>query len=198
MSATVEFFYDFSSPYTYLAWTQLGPLMKRTGATLVNRPMLLGGVFKLTDNTMPARVMNKASYMAKDLKDWQDAYGVEFSFTPHFPLNTLKAMRGAIAAQEKGIHDAYAARLWRAAWVEGANLTELDVLAALAAEAGFPRDEFVAALENPAIKQKLIDATGEAAERGAFGAPTFYVNKDDMYWGNDRLDLMERAIKRAG
>jgi len=135
----------------------------------------------------------KGEWMLGDLGRHADRYGVPFRMNPHFIFNTLSAMRGAIWAQAQGRLEGYDRAMFEAAWATGGDLTTPESLATIAAQAGFDPDAFVAGIQDPAVKQSLIDETNRAVERGAFGVPTMYVG-DEMHFGQDRLDWVERAL----
>jgi 2-hydroxychromene-2-carboxylate isomerase len=192
MPPTVEFFFDYGSPFSYLADTQLPALARRTGAEIVYRPMLLGAVFKATANASPVSVPAKGRYMGIELKRWARRYGVPMEMNPHFPFNTIKLMRAAVAAQLQGRFPQYHAAAFRAVWVEGLDGSDPAMLGALLARAGIERSS----IEGDEIKNRLRANTDDAVARGVFGAPTFFVG-DDMFWGNDRLDFVEEAVARV-
>lgn len=191
---TIDFYFDFSSPYSYFAATQLPRVAERTGARVAYKPFVLFGVFKATGNDMPAKVAAKASYMMKDLQRWARHYGVPFKFSRHFPQNTIKAMRLALVAEEKGSAEAAALAGFRAMWEEDRSLEDLAVLGDIARAAGLDPEAALAAIETPAIKDRLRVNTEEAIARGAFGAPAIFVG-DELFWGNDRLHFVEEAAR---
>ncbi|MGZ5236084.1 MAG: 2-hydroxychromene-2-carboxylate isomerase [Caldimonas sp.] len=197
MSRSVEYFFDFGSPTSYLAWTQLPKIAAETGAGIVWRPMLLGGVFKATGNASPVSVPAKGRWMNADIARWAARYGVPFRFNPHFPINTLTLMRGATGLQMRQPADfaRYLDVVHRAMWEAPANLGDPAVLAAILAEAGFDADAFMALVADPEVKARLVATTEEAVARGVFGAPTFFVG-DDMFFGQDRLDFVREALTR--
>jgi 2-hydroxychromene-2-carboxylate isomerase len=192
---TVEFYFDFGSPAAYLAWTQLPRICAEAGATLVFKPMLLGGVFQATGNQSPAAVRPKGRYVRHDLERHAHRYGVPFAFNPHFPINTLLLMRGATAMQmhEPERFGAFVAAVYRAIWVEGRNLNDPAVVGEVLQAAGFDAATMLARTAEPAVKDRLKDVTQEAIDRGVFGAPTMFVG-DQMYWGQDRLDFVQEAL----
>lgn len=192
--AKLEFFFDYGSAYSYLADTQVAAVAARAGAELVYRPMLLGGVFKATGNASPATLPSKGIYMLKDLHRWAARYGVPFAYNPHFPVNTLKLMRMAVAAQRLGVFPAFHAAVFRGLWVEERNLGEPAEIEALLKQAGLDAAALFAESERDEVKQALKAATDEAVERGAFGAPALFVG-DELFWGNDRLDFVEAALR---
>lgn len=191
---TVEFYFDFSSPYSYLAATQLPDLAKRVGARIDYRPFVLAAVFKATTNDMPAKVPAKGQYMFKDLERWAEFYGVRFKFSSHFPANTIKAMRLVLVADEQGKAEAVTLGLFRAMWAEDRDLNDPVVLADIAEKAGLDSATALAAIETQPIKDRLRAHTDAAVAKGAFGAPAMVVG-DELFWGNDRLHFVERALK---
>ena len=196
MTKTVEFFYDFGSPTVYLAATQLPDIAASVGATIDWRPMLLGGVFKSTGNQSPVVVPAKAAYMNNDLKRFAKRYGVPFRFNPHFPINTLALMRGAVAYQDDVVvSSTYRDTIFRAIWVEARNLNEPDVIGQVLSDAGLDPAELMNRIGQQTVKDQLIANTEEAVNRGVFGAPTFFVG-EQMFFGQDRRDFVAEAISR--
>jgi 2-hydroxychromene-2-carboxylate isomerase len=189
----LEFFFDFGSPTTYLAHTQMPVLAKRTGAEIAYRPMLLGGVFKATGNQSPALLAAKSKWMDGDLKAFARRYGVPYERNPWFPVNTMMLMRGAIAMQKENRLAPYADAIFRAMWVEPQNMNDPQVVGTVLAKAGFDPKAMLAAIEDQSVKDALRANTEEAVSRGAFGAPTFFVG-DKMFFGQDRLDFVEEAL----
>lgn len=194
--ATVDFYFDMGSPYSYLAATQIEKVAAKHGATVAWKPFLLGAVFKATSNSMPAQVAAKARYMLGDLHRWAEIYGVEFNFPPMFPVNSVKGMRACVAAEEAGKGGPFAVALFRQYWVRGLDPSTPEAIGAAAAEVGLSGDEIVAATETQPIKDKLRANTDRAIELGAFGAPTMVVG-EVMLWGNDRLDMLEHVLKKG-
>ena len=193
MSKSVEFFFDVGSPTVYLAATQLSKIAGRHGATVLWRPFLLGGVFKATGNVSPATVPAKSRYMGDDLERFARRYKVPFLFNPFFPVNTLALMRGAVAYQQQGRLDQYIEAILSAMWVTGKNMNEPTIVAEVLDPIGIGAQEFLVAIAAQDVKDKLKSNTEEAVERGAFGAPTFFVG-DEMFFGQDRLDFVEAAL----
>ena len=192
---TIEFFFDFGSPTTYLAHTQLPRIAAQAGAQLVYRPMLLGGVFKATGNASPVSVPAKGRWMGSDIARWAQRWGVPFSFNPHFPINTLTLMRGAAGLQlrQPEAFTRYADAVFNAMWAAPRNLGDAATLAALLVEAGFEPEAFLALVADPEVKARLAASTDEAVARGVFGAPTCFVG-DQMFFGQDRLDFVADAL----
>ena len=196
MTKILEFFFDFGSPASYLAWTQLPALCASTGATLHYRPMLLGGVFQATGNSSPAAVPAKGRYMATDLLRHARRYGVPFAFNPHFPINTLALMRGAIGYQMQRPEDfaRYLEALFNALWVDQRNLADDAVLGPILEAAGLDVQQYQAMISDDQVKGALKASTEEAVQRGVFGAPTFFVG-DEMYFGQDRLEFVTETLR---
>ncbi len=194
---TVEFLFDYGSPYSYLANTQLEGLQQRTGAGVVYRPMLLGGVFKATGNRSPAQepVEAKRRYGGTDLQRWVARYGVPFKTNPHFPINTLSLMRTCVAAQREGVFEPFHRAVFPAFWAEGLNLGDPEALRDVLQGAGLDAKRLMELASDPGVKQELRSTTEEAVERGVFGAPSFFV-EGELYWGTDRLMWVEAALER--
>jgi 2-hydroxychromene-2-carboxylate isomerase len=190
----LEFFFDLSSPYSYMASTQLPKLADQHQAQLVWRPMVLGAVFKAVGNDMPARVLPKAKWMWQDLSRWAAHYGVPFQFTTRFPVNAIQPMRLIIAAEEQGKEAATAQAAFRALWVDDHDITTEAGLRQIAAAAELDVDRALAASQSQPVKDKLRAYTDEAIARGAFGAPAIFVG-DQLFWGNDRLHFVEAALR---
>jgi len=192
---TLEFYFDFGSPTSYLAHTQLPRIAAETGATLVYRPLLLGGVFKATGNASPVTVPAKGAWMGQDLARWAQRYGVPFTFNPHFPINTLTLMRGAVGLQRSNpaLFARYVDAVFRALWVEPRDLAQPAELAAVLAPLGITPEAFLALVGDPGVKAALIAATDEAVARGVFGAPTCFV-RGQMHFGQDRLEFVREAL----
>lgn len=197
MGGCVEFFFDLGSPWSYVASTQLDGLAERTGVEVRWRPFLLGGVFKATNNKSPflEPVWNKLNHQRDDMKAWIAHYGIPFNFPSNFPPNTLVAMRGAVVADSLGRLVPYARAAYRAFFVDDENLSDPEVVVKIAARAGLDTGAFRRGLSDPQVKDALRRNTEEAVERGAFGSPTFFWN-GRMFFGNDRLALLEAFIER--
>jgi 2-hydroxychromene-2-carboxylate isomerase len=197
---TLEFFYDCSSPWTYLAFHKIEDVVARTGAKLVWRPILVGGVFNsVNDSVYESRknpVMPKLRWYVKDLQDWANLYGIRIGQPPVFPVNSVKAMRGAIVAERHGLLPRWSRRVFETYWGDLADISQDDVLRPLAAEVGLDPDAFFKAIAEPSVKDQLRANTDELIARGGFGSPTMFVDGGDMYFGNDRLVLVEHALGR--
>lgn len=195
MSNTLEYYFDFGSPASYLASTQLPALAIETGATVLWRPMLLGGVFVATGNASPASIPAKGKYIFRDFARFAQRYGVPLKVNPFFPINTLTLMRIAVGLQlcEDPRFTDYSSAMYRAIWVEGQNMNDPVTVARVLQGAGFDVPALLALASEQAVKDKLKAETELAVSRGVFGAPTFFV-ADQMFWGQDRLDFVREAL----
>ncbi|MDF3931272.1 2-hydroxychromene-2-carboxylate isomerase [Pseudomonas citronellolis] len=195
MSKSVEFYFDFGSPASYLAYTQLPGLCAEAGAALVYRPVLLGGVFQATGNASPAAVPAKGRHSTIDLARFARRYGVPLRMNPHFPINTLLLMRAATGVQlrQPERFEALLACVFKGMWVDGLNLGDPAVLGPLLAGAGFDPQALLALTADQDVKDTLKANTEAAVKRGMFGAPTLFVG-DEMFFGQDRLDFVREAL----
>lgn len=198
MTKTLELIFDFGSPNAYLTLKVLPGLLDRTGAELVVTPCLLGGIFKATGNKAPmvqyAGVPAKLAYENLEMRRFIERHGLtRFRLNPHFPVNTLLIMRGAIVAADEGRLDAYVEAVNRAMWEEGLKMDDPAVAAAFLSANGFDGPALLARTQEPAIKEKLAANTEAAVARGVFGIPTFFVG-DAMFFGKDRLAQVEEAL----
>lgn len=195
MKPRLEFFYDYVSVYSYLANHVVGQL--GDDVEVAYRPMFLGAVMQATGNRPPATVAAKGSYLVKDVYRWVDQYDIPFKFNAIFPQKTLGALRLAVAAQRRGVFDRVHPLLFEAAFVTDRDLGDPAVLADIVNAAGLDAEELQADMSDQSIKDELKANTDEAVERGAFGAPTFFVGKQ-MFFGNDRFDFIEKALNNPG
>lgn len=194
MARTLEFFFDFMSPPTYLAFTQMPGLIARTGASVVYKPMVTITLHKLTGNRSPRDVPAKGAWMGRDLQRWATRYGVPLENNPHInELRIVPPLRGSLVAMEMGCFDAYAGAMFRGMFIEAVNISEPATWARLVEEAGLDPAAIAAGTERQEIKDRLHACTQEAADRGAFGAPSFFVG-DELFWGQDRLSFVEEAL----
>jgi len=190
MMQKLEFFYDYVSPYSYLANSQVKTV---GGSNLVYRPMFLGGVMQATGNKPPGTLELKGKYLRKDIVRWAEHYGIEYNRNPSFPLNTLKALRLAIVAQHDGIFADVHSALYKAMFVARSDLSDDKVLGEIMKSLGLDEGTTFTRIAEQAIKDELKANTDEAVARGAFGAPTFFVG-DKMFFGNDRFDFVKEAL----
>lgn len=195
MTRQVEFFFDFVSTASYLAWTQHARLHREANADIVWRPMLLGAVMKAAGNTPPPSIPAKGRYMRKDFARWARRYGVELNYPSRHPVNTVTAMRGAVAYLDSPAFPAYLKALFEGFWIHDQDLEDPDALARLVQQADIAPQEFREAVGRQDVKDRLRANTDEAVDRGAFGAPTFFVG-DEMFFGQDRMDFVIEALQR--
>ena len=201
--ATVEFFYDYSSPWTYLAFTKIDGLCRKYNADLQWRPFLVGGVFNTVNPSVyefrEKGVPAKQQYMAKDMSDWARYYGLKIVMPPSvFPVNSVKALRGALVALEHpGKFLPYSYRVFETYWGEDQDISQDEVLRKIVAAVGLDEDEYFDKIKRQDYKDRVRANTDAVIERGGFGTPTIYVNGDSMFFGNDRLVLVEEELKRS-
>ncbi len=198
VTKTLELIFDFGSPNAYLSMKALPELLDRTGADLVITPCLLGGIFKATGNKAPmiqyADAPAKLAYENLEMRRFIEKHGLsKFRLNPHFPVNTLTIMRGAIVADDEGVLDDYIDAVNRAMWEDGLKMDDAEVIAAFLSTNGFDGPALLARTQEPEIKAKLVANTEAAVARGVFGIPTFFVG-DAMFFGKDRLGQVEEAL----
>ncbi len=197
----IEFYFDCSSPWTYLAFHNIQPLAAETGAAIVWKPILVGGIFNTVNQTVyearekPHPV--KSRYYKKDLQDWARHAGLRISMPPVFPVNSVKAMRGAFVALEQGRLPDYARAVFETYWGDLQDISQDEVLAGIVERMGFDRADFFDRIGRAEYKDRLRANTEEVIARGGFGSPTMFVAGNDMYFGNDRLPLVRDAVLRA-
>ncbi len=197
----VEFHFDFGSPNAYLAHLVIPEIEQRTGAKFEYVPVLLGGVFKLTNNRAPAESMagikNKFEYEKLELRRFVRHHNItRFTFNPFFPVNTLLIMRGAIAAQLEGVFARYADEVFRYMWAEPRKMDDLEVVRGALEGSGFVAAALLARTQEPAVKDRLMRNTQGSVARGTFGSPTFFVD-NEIFFGKDRLRDVEEEIVRT-
>ncbi len=195
----LECFFDCSSPWTYLGFHNVLPLAAELGVDITWRPILVGGLFNTINpsvyHSREYPVVPKQTYMHKDLQDWARYSGIEIRWPMSiFPINSVKAMRGCIAADRQGKLVPYARGVFEAYWGRDQDITQDALLSEIAVAAGLDPDEIAAAMASDEIKAELRDNGEELARRGGFGSPTFFVNGTDMYFGNDRMPLIRAAL----
>jgi 2-hydroxychromene-2-carboxylate isomerase len=194
----VEFHFDFGSPNAYLAHLVIPEVEKRTGARFEYVPVLLGGVFKLTNNRSPMEafqgVKNKLEYQRLETQRFISRHGItRFAMNPFFPVNTLMIMRGAVAAELEGVLDRYVDAVFRHMWAEPKKMDDPAVTRAALEESGLDGARLIAMTQEPAVKDRLLANTQKSVERGAFGSPTFFVG-EEIFFGKDRLREVEEEI----
>ena len=195
----LEFFFDISSPWTYLAFSRIEALAERMQAELVWRPILVGGVFNSVNQELYETRANpnkaKLNYSVKDIKDWADFCGVEINWPDIFPVNAVNIMRGAFFALDHDKLPEYARLGFEAYWRDGLDVSQPDTLSGIAEACHLPVNDFLTSLKDDVIKSRLRENTDELCQRGGFGSPTMFINETDMYFGNDRLLLIEEKLK---
>ena len=195
---TIEFFFDCSSPWTYLAFESVQALAERDDVEMVWKPILVGGVFNAVNPSVYQNRENpippKARYYQKDLQDWARYVGLEIGQPPVFPVNSVKVMRGALVAVEEGRLVPYARRAFQRYWTELADISQDDEVRRIARDAGLDEAALMEKIARPEYKDRLRQLTDELIERGGFGSPTMFVDGDDMYFGNDRIPLVEARL----
>lgn len=193
MSKTVEFYFDFGSTTAYMAYKVLPKIAEKANAQIIYKPVLLGGVFKATNNVSPVSIKPKGDYMSKDLARFVAKYEIPFVMNPHFPINTLALMRGAIAYRDDAKFADYIEAVFNSMWVDGKNASDPEVLSEVLEDIGIGGADFVARINDPEVKQNLIAETEAAVARGMFGAPTMFVG-NEMFFGQDRLHFVAEAL----
>ena len=199
---SVEFHFDFGSPNAYLSHKVIPDVEARTGVTFTYVPVLLGGVFKATGNQSPvmafAGIRNKPEYERLEMMRFIERHGLTqaFAMNPHFPVNTLAIMRGAVAAQHLDVFKPYVNAIYAAMWQGAQKMDDPETIGRVLTAADLPADALMAKAQEAGIKQELVDTTTASVERGNFGSPTFFV-KDQMWFGKDRLRDVEEAILAA-
>jgi 2-hydroxychromene-2-carboxylate isomerase len=194
----VEFHFDFGSPNAYLSHLVVPGIETRTGIRFTYVPILLGGVFKLTNNRSPAETLvgikNKAEYQRLETARFVKQHGItRFAPNPFFPVNTLTLMRGAIAAQRLGVFDRYVDEVYRHMWAEPKKVDDPDVLRSALVQSGLDAGAILELVRTAEVKETLMTNTQRSVDRGTFGSPTFFVG-DEIYFGKDRLRDVEEAI----
>lgn len=206
----VEYFFDCSSPWTYLSYTRIESICDRHDVPLVWKPILVGGVFNRVNrgvyeqraNPVPA----KARYYQKDLRDWADFQGIKIGAPEVFPVNSVKAMRGCFVAEEGGLISEYVGNVFLSYWTELKDISDDDVLEEILAKTGIDSEPFFKKITSEKYKEKLRMNTDELIARGGFGSPTFFISDlsstgqqietPGMYFGNDRLVLLENKLEQ--
>ncbi|MEM9107407.1 MAG: 2-hydroxychromene-2-carboxylate isomerase [Pseudomonadota bacterium] len=197
MSKTIECYYDFVSSASYVAYKRLPAMAEAAGATVIWKPVVLGFIFKAVGNSGPANIAPKGKWMFADLQRICGRHGIPFSVNPGFPLNTIMTLRGAIAVErlDGDLLKPYMDLMFAGAWATDADISDPEVVMTMLADAGLPAQEIAALVQDQSVKDELRANTDEAVERGAFGAPTFFVS-GEMHWGQDRLDDVMMAVNK--
>lgn len=193
MSKKADFYFDYGSPTSYLAYMQMPGVVERTGAKITYKPILLGGILQATNNASPMDIAAKRKWMLNDIQYFAKRYDVEFAFNPHFPINTLNLMRGAIYAQKENFLIPYSDAIYKAMWVDGKNMTDPAVIKQVLTEAGVDAEKLFAATQDPSVKEALKHETQAAVDLGLFGAPALVIG-DMLFFGQDRIPYAEEAL----
>ena len=198
---TVEFFFDCSSPWTYMGFEALVVAARDDGFGVCFRPFLVGGVFNTVNPSVyearAATQSPKTRYQWKDMRDWTARSGLAITFPPTiFPINSARAMRACLVAADEGVCEAFARRVFQLYWSEDRDITDPAVLADACAAAGLDAATVLAAADSAEFKARLRANTDEIIARGGFGTPTFFVGGSDMYFGQDRIGLVREALAR--
>ena len=200
MTKKVDFYFDFASPNAYLSHKVVAGIEERTGAKFNYIPVLLGGIFKATNNKPPMEaffgILNKNEYQSIEMQRFQERHGIDkFKMNPHFPVISLQIIRGAIGAQRDGYLDKYIEEVLKHMWEEPKKMDDPEVIKKAFTESGFDADRLMDQMQDPDIKAQLMANTEEAVKRGTFGIPTFFV-EDGIYFGKDTLWQVEEAVAK--
>ena len=197
----IEFFFDCSSPWTWLAFRNVQPVARELGVEVRWRPVLVGGIFNAVNPSVyefrERGIPAKQAYLRKDLADWARLAGIRIRFPPTvFPVNSVKAMRGCVLLEPDGLLVPFAEAVFHAYWSDDRDISQDAVLAEICTGVGVEPERFFAGIARADIKDRLRANTEEVIARGGFGSPTMFVGGDDMYFGNDRLGLVREAVLR--
>lgn len=193
MPKSVEFYFDYGSPASHLAFFELRRIARAADAEIVWRPILLGAVFKAIGSHSPVDIAPKGRWMMWDLANYAARYGVPFVHNPHFVINTLPLMRGALVAERRGELERYSEAMFLAIWRDARDMGDPAVIGEALAKGGFDAGAYLAGTQEPAIKEQLKTRTDDAVARGVFGLPTCVVD-GRMWWGQDRLEWVKEAL----
>ena len=198
MSNKVEYFLDCSSPWTYLSFKGIQELSKRKSFEIIWKPILVGGIFNTINPSVYESRQNpikeKLVYSQKDLDDWSKSRGLNITMPRVFPVNSVKAMRGSFFFQDASKIEDYLEAVFYAYWTEGKDISDDDILKSIVDQLNGSSEEYFDFIKTPEAKERLISNTQELMDRGGFGSPTFFLNDDDMYFGNDRIQLIEEKL----
>ncbi|MFL2704904.1 MAG: 2-hydroxychromene-2-carboxylate isomerase [Gammaproteobacteria bacterium] len=199
MKSKIEFFYDCSSPWTYLAFSEIENLVARQDLKLIWKPILVGGVFNSSNPSVYASRENpvkaKQDYSTKDLQDWSKVRGLTINWPDVFPVNSVKAMRGAFYAINKEMISEYSSKVFFSYWTEGNDISQDEVLNQIISSLDFDSQDFFSFIALDQTKELLKSNTQELIDRGGFGSPTIFINEKNMFFGNDRLQLIEEILQ---
>ena len=199
MAGAIDFYFDFASPYGYVASHLIDGIGERCGCAVNWRPIMLGAMFKAVGTAPLTTYPLKGEYSRRDLQRTTRRLGLEFGIPEGFPHGTLPAARGFywLGDSDPGKQKPFARAFYQSYFGEGRNVSDMDPTADIAAALGVDRDAFIAAIQDPAIKDRLKAETGAALERGVFGSPFIFVD-DEPFWGVDHFDQIERWLETGG
>ena len=195
MIKTFEFYFDFASPYTFIAHKEIRKIEKENSIKIKYMPILLGGLLKLAGIKPNADIPIKARYMIKDCKLWAEKYNIAFKFNNYFPINTLSLMRYVLVAEKKNFAQSFIDNIFEAIWIDGLNLNDNIIVEKLMENLDINPKTFLMEATKPEIKSELQKRTDDAYKKGIFGSPSFIVN-NKMFWGQDRLDFVLNEAKK--
>ena len=187
MNKTIEFYFDFISPYSFISYQKIKKIIKKESIRFELKPILLGGLHNLHNIKAPAFIPAKAKFMIRDCKMVAEKNKIDFKFNSYFPLKTLNLMRGVLIAEEDNIHNYYIDKIYEAIWINGLNMNDQNIIDKVLKNIDINPKTFFLRSSNQNIKDLLKKKTNEAFDKGVFGAPTFFVN-NKLFWGQDRLD----------
>ena len=199
MSRKLEYFFDCSSPWTYLSFRGILELRKNKEFEIIWKPILVGGIFNSTNPSVYESrknpVKEKLEYSQKDMADWAAERNIQFNWPKIFPINSVKSMRGSFYFLDKNQNiEEYLEKVFKAYWTEGKDISSNDCLKDIVTSLSTSADDFMEFIDLPETKKRLVDNTQELMDRNGFGSPTFFLDTEDMYFGNDRIQLIENKL----
>jgi len=199
MSRKLEYFFDCSSPWTYLSFRGILELRKNKEFEIIWKPILVGGIFNSTNPSVYESrknpVKEKLEYSQKDMADWAAERNIQFNWPKIFPINSVKSMRGSFYFLDKNQNiEEYLEKVFKAYWTEGKDISSNDCLKDIVTSLSASADDFIEFIDLPETKKRLVDNTQELMDRNGFGSPTFFLDTEDMYFGNDRIQLIGNKL----
>ncbi len=199
MSRKLEYFFDCSSPWTYLSFRGILELRKNKEFEIIWKPILVGGIFNSTNPSVYESrknpVKEKMEYSQKDMADWAAERKIQFNWPKIFPINSVKSMRGSFYFLDKNQNiEEYLEKVFKAYWTEGKDISSNDCLKDIVTSLSASADDFMEFIDLPETKKRLVDNTQELMDRNGFGSPTFFLDTEDMYFGNDRIQLIKNKL----
>ena len=199
MSRKLEYFFDCSSPWTYLSFRGILELRKNKEFEIIWKPILVGGIFNSTNPSVYESrknpVKEKMEYSQKDMADWAAERNIQFNWPKIFPINSVKSMRGSFYFLDKNQNiEEYLEKVFKAYWPEGKDISSNDCLKDIVTSLSASADDFIEFIDLPETKKRLVDNTQELMDRNGFGSPTFFLDTEDMYFGNDRIQLIKNKL----